>query len=201
MDRVNGTMYGKFSAGYKIIPEKVTIIPQYQQTPLEDEYRPTYENTLPGITDIATPMAKSTPVTQASQTAVLTNVPLHERDMVEPVSNEKARTTYVEHQIQDMSSVRLPLNIPSLEDESHAPTDLLSRIRAFCKEWKGKRKHEWESIKVALDKMEEGKGKHHKQEVEEERDATYCKLAQKVEKTRAMVRNSISRASTISAEE
>ena len=48
--------------------------------------------------------------------------------MVEPVSSERARTTYLERQIQDMSSVRLPLNIPSLEDESHAPTNLSNRI-------------------------------------------------------------------------
>ena len=88
-------MYGKFSVGYKIIPEKATVIPQFQ-TPVEDEYRPTYENTLPGITDIATPMAKSTPVTQASQMPVLTNVPLPEKDMVEPVSSERARTAYLE---------------------------------------------------------------------------------------------------------
>ena len=39
--------------GYKIIPEKAMVIPQFQQTLVEDEYRPTYENTLPGITDIA----------------------------------------------------------------------------------------------------------------------------------------------------
>ena len=100
-----------------------------------------------------------------------------------------------------MSSVRLPLNIPSLEDESHAPTDLSNRIWAFCKEWKEKRKHEWESIKVALDKMKESKGKYHKQQVEEERDAAYSQMVQNVERTRAMLRNSISRASTISAEE
>ena len=75
-------MYGKFSVGYKIIPGKATVIPQFQQTPVEDEYRPTYGNTLSGITDIATPMAKSTPVTQALQTPVLTNIPLPERDMV-----------------------------------------------------------------------------------------------------------------------
>ena len=68
----------------------------FQQTPVEDEYRPTYENTLPGITDIATPMAKSTPVTQALQTPVLTNIPLPERDMVEPISSERARTTFLE---------------------------------------------------------------------------------------------------------
>ena len=35
-----------------------------------------------------------------------------------------------------MSSVRLPLNIPLMEEESHAPTDLLGRIHAFFKEWK-----------------------------------------------------------------
>ena len=53
VDRVNGTMYVKFSVGYKIIPEKAMVIPQFQQTPLADEYRPTYKDTLPGSTDIA----------------------------------------------------------------------------------------------------------------------------------------------------
>ena len=96
VDRVNGTMYGKFSVGYKIISEKATVILQFQQALLGDEYRPTYENNLPGITDIATPMAKSTPVTQASQTPMLTNIPLHERDMVELVSSKRARTAYLE---------------------------------------------------------------------------------------------------------
>ena len=32
VDRVNGTMYGKFSVGYRMIPEKATVIPQYQHT-------------------------------------------------------------------------------------------------------------------------------------------------------------------------
>ena len=32
VDRVNGTMYGKFSVGYKTIPEKATVIPQFQQS-------------------------------------------------------------------------------------------------------------------------------------------------------------------------
>ena len=59
VDRVNGTMYGKFHVGYRSIPEKATVIPQYQHTPVEDEYGSAYENTLPGITDIATPIAKS----------------------------------------------------------------------------------------------------------------------------------------------
>ena len=96
VDRVNGTMYGKFSMGYRIISEKATVIHQFQQTPVEDEYRLAYENTLPGITNIATPVAKSTPVTQASQTPVIPNVPLPERDIVESVSSEKARTANLE---------------------------------------------------------------------------------------------------------
>ena len=29
VDRVNGTMYSKFSIGYRLIPEKATVIPQY----------------------------------------------------------------------------------------------------------------------------------------------------------------------------
>ena len=96
VDRVNGTMYGKFGVGYRMISEKATVVPQYQQTPVEDEHRPAYENTLPGITNIATPIAKSTPVTQASQPPVIPNIPLQERDIIEPVSSEKARTAYLE---------------------------------------------------------------------------------------------------------
>ena len=94
VDRVNGTMYGKFSVGYRSIPEKATVIPQYQHTPVEDEYGPTYKNTLPGITDIATPVAKSTPVTQASHIPVIQTMP--ERDIIEPMSSERARTPYLE---------------------------------------------------------------------------------------------------------
>ena len=94
VDRVNGTMCGKFSVGYRSIPAKATVIPQYQHIPVEDEYGPTYENTLPGITDIATPIAKSTPVTQSSHTSVILTV--SEKDIIEPMSSERARTAYIE---------------------------------------------------------------------------------------------------------
>ena len=40
VDRVNGTMYGKFSIGYRMIPERAMVIPQYQHTAVEDEYEP-----------------------------------------------------------------------------------------------------------------------------------------------------------------
>ena len=131
VDRVNGTMYGKFSIGYRMIPEKAMVIPQYQHTLVEDEYEPTYENTLPEITNIDTPIAKSTPVTQASHIPVTKTIP--DRDIVKPMSSERARATYLEGQIQDIGSVRLPLNIPVMEEESHASSDLTRRINIFVR--------------------------------------------------------------------
>ena len=98
-----------------------------------------------------------------------------------------------------MSSVRLPSDMPSLEDMSLGSKNLLKRIQNFCQEWKDKRKYEWESLKVALEKMKESKGKH--QQTQKERDAVYAQMLQNLERTGAVVRNSISRASTISAEE
>ena len=64
-----------------------------------------------------------------------------EKDILAPMSSERPRTTYLEQQMQDMSSVQLPLNIPLMEEESHASTDLTRRIHTFCKEQK-KRKQE-----------------------------------------------------------
>ena len=49
--------------------------------------------------------------------------------------------------------------------------------------------------------MKESKGKHPKQPNKKEREVVYSQIAQNMEKTRNVVRSSISRASTISAEE
>ena len=132
VERVNGTMYGKFSVGYRMIPDKATVIPQYQHTSVEDEYAPTYENTLPGITSLPTPIAKSIPVAQASHIPMTKTVT--ERDVVQPMSSEEARAAYLENQMKNMSGVQLPLNIPSMEEESHISTDLTRRFNTFCKE-------------------------------------------------------------------
>ena len=69
VDRVNGTMYGKFSVGYRVISERATMESQYRDASLEGEYvpmQPMYANTLPGTTHMVTPLAKSTPITQSS---------------------------------------------------------------------------------------------------------------------------------------
>ena len=69
VDRVNGTMYGKFSVGYRVINERATVEPQFRDASVESEYvpmQPMYANTSPGTTNMVTPLAKSTPITQSS---------------------------------------------------------------------------------------------------------------------------------------
>ena len=101
-----------------------------------------------------------------------------------------------------MGSVRLPSDIPSLEDEvSIGPESLSKRIQNYCREKKDKRKHEWETHRVALERMKENKEKQCHQGSQEERDALYAKMLQNLERTRAAMRSSISKASTVSDEE
>ena len=59
----------------------------------------------PGTGNIVTPLAKSTPMTQALQMPISQMVPSDRRDILEPLSNEQARTAYLARQIQGMSSV------------------------------------------------------------------------------------------------
>ena len=101
VDRVNGTMYGKFSIGYRLILEKATVIPQYQQVSEENKYTPVYENTFLGITSLPTPIAKSTPVTRASHMPIMEP----ERDIVQPIASEEARAAYLEERMKNIGSV------------------------------------------------------------------------------------------------
>ena len=161
VDRVNGTMYSKFDVGYRMSNEKATMKPQFKPTSLEDEYtvmQPTYVNTLPGTTSMVTPIAKSTPMTQASQMPTIPIVSPHVRDILEPSLNEQARAAYLERQMQGMSSVRVPSSMPSLEDGiSVVPESLSKRIQNYCWEKKDKRKHEWETHRLTLDGIKENK--------------------------------------------
>ena len=108
VDRVNGTMYSKFDVGYRMISEKAMVKPQFGPTSLEDEYtvmQPPYVNTLSGATGIDTLIAKSTPVTQASQIPPIPILSSCVIDILEPSSSEQARAAYLESQMQNMSSV------------------------------------------------------------------------------------------------
>ena len=157
VNRVNGTMYGKFSVGYRLIPEKATVIPQYQSATMESGHTPAYENMLPGLTTVPNPIAESTPVTQTSHIPVTrTGI---ESDIVQPISSEEARARYLEKQMKCMDSVRLPTNISSLEEEPFTSTDLTRRINAFCKQQKEKRRRERESHKLFLGTLVQKKSK------------------------------------------
>ena len=52
------------------------------------------------------------------------------------MSSEQASSTYLERQIQGMSSVRLPLNLPLLEDESCASTNWQIEFKPFVRNGK-----------------------------------------------------------------
>ena len=92
LDAVNGTMYGKFIVGYRVINERATVEPQFRDASLENEYvpmQPTYVNTLPGTNSVVTPLAKSTPITQSLQIPTTLAALPHVRDILEPASNEQ----------------------------------------------------------------------------------------------------------------
>ena len=82
----------------------------------------------------------------------------HVGHILEPASNEQARTAYLERQMKDMGSVRVPSDIPSLEDGVSLES-LPKRIQYICQEKRDKRKHEWESHRVSLEKMKGSKEK------------------------------------------
>ena len=88
--------------------------------------QPTYVNTLPGTTSIDTPIAKSAPVTQAPQIPSIPIVSSRVKDILEPSSCEQVRAAYLERQMQNMNSVRIPSSMPSLEDGTSIEPERLS---------------------------------------------------------------------------
>ena len=60
--------------------------------------------------------------------------------------------------MRQMDSVKLPCDMPSLKDGMvPRPERLQDRTQSFCGENKVKRKQEWESHRMALEKMKESK--------------------------------------------
>ena len=198
-------MYGKFSVGFRVISERAAIELQYKDASLDGVYVPMQTmpmRTLPGTTQMTTPLAKFTPITKTSQMPVISDTLPPMREILEPASNEQARSTYLERQMRQMDSIKLPSDMPSLEDGMvQRPESLQDRIQGFCPENKVKRKQEWESHRIALERMKESKEQQQHQQNQEERDAVYAQMLQNLKRTRAAVRTSINKASTISDEE
>ena len=162
MDQINGTMYGKFSVGFKVINERATTELQYRGTSFADVYGPVHSmpaSTLPGMTKRVTPLDKSTLITQSSQMPTIPGTLPPVRDILEPTSNEQARSNYLERQMREMGSInKLPSDMPLLEDGMvQRPESLQERIQSFCLENKVERKEEWEFHRMALERMKESK--------------------------------------------
>ena len=180
VDQVNRAMCGKFSVGFKVINERATTELQYKGTSLAGMYgsvQPMHMNTLPGVTEMVTPLAKSTPMTQSSQMPTIPGTLPSVRDILEPSSNEQARSNCLERQMRQMGSIaKLPSDMPSLKDGMvQRPESLQERVQNFCQENKVKRKQEWESHRIALERMKESKGAAMTcQQNQEERDAMSC---------------------------
>ena len=114
---------------------------------------------------MVTPLAKSTLMTQSLQMPAIPGTMPPVRDILEPTSNEQARSNYLEKQMRQMGSItKLPSDMPSLEDEIvQRPESLQERVQNFCWENKVKRKQEWESHRIALERMKEIKEQQHQQ--------------------------------------
>ena len=173
VDRVNGTMYSKFSIGYRMILEKATVIPQYQQVSEENKNTPVYENTLLGITSLPTPIAKLTPVTCASHIPTMES----ERDIVQPIASEEDRAAYLEERMKNIGSMQLPSNIASKVEDTGLSIDLVRGIDMFCNEQKEKRRQERESHKQTLDTLMERKKQ---QPITENKEVVYSQIAHKM---------------------
>ena len=144
--------------------------------------QPPYVNTLPGMTSIDTPIAKSTPVTQASQIPSIPIVSSHMKDILEPSSSEQARAAYLDRQMHNMSSVQIPARMPSLEDGTPIESESLTkRIHDYCEERRDNRKQEWEMQKMTLNSIREKKEKHYQQQSKKERDAVYARMLHNLE--------------------
>ena len=139
VDIVNGTMYGRFSRGFRIISERATVEPQYRGASLASIYgpaQPMHGSTLPGMTKMVTPLAESTPMTQSSHMPMIPDRIPPVGDILEPTSNEQARADYLEKQMRQKSSISgLPSDIPPLEDMPTQRQDKWSKEAIFEEEY------------------------------------------------------------------
>ena len=157
---------------------------------------PSYMNIVPRTTSMGIPIAESTPVPQMGPILYRPTPTPRVRDILEPVASEQAHTRYLEEQMRHMESVCLA---PS---ESRSPEEgsLSREIREYCSKMNEHHQYERETHKVMLDSMKEHKARQ-RQQGKREQDEVYKQMTRNVERVKAIARESLSRASTISVEE
>ena len=178
--------------------EKAYALDQKKQSVLGHSLSsyPSYVNTMPRTTSMGIPIAKSTPVLQIGPMLYRPTPTPWVRDILEPVASEQARARYLEEQMRHMESVRLaPSESRSLEEGS-----LSREIQEYCPKMNEHCQYERETHNVMLESMKEHKARQ-RQQGKKERDEVYKQMTSNVEKVKAIARESLSRASTISVEE
>ena len=198
-------MYRTFEGGYRLIGERAMLQPPYNfPTSLGSECiasQPLYMNTLPGTTSMGTPMAESTPVPRVGPTLFRPIPTPRVHDILEPSANEQARADYLEKQIRHMSSVQLLSSIPTSGDDVPLEEDsLCRRIQDYCSRLEDHQRCEKDTHHVILNSIKEHKIRQ-RQQGKKDRDQIYKAMSKNLEKVREVARGTLSRASTISAEE
>ena len=119
---------------------------------------------------------------------------------MEPSANEQARAEYIDRQMRHMKSVHLPSSIPASDDIPLEEDDLSKRICDYCSRIEDHRRCEKDTHYVTLNSIKEYKARQ-RQQGRKDRDEVYQKMSQNLERVREVARHTLSRASTISAEE
>ena len=173
--------------------------------------QPMHMSTLSGTTQMVTPLAESTPVTQSLQIPMIHDRMPPVRDILQPISNKQAWADYLERQLKHMGSIsRLPSDVPPPVETTHRPEkqcreatseerysrnegqiqtgvithdSLQKRVQDYCWENRVRRKQEWESHRMALDRMKEYKEQQRQQQSQEEQDVVYAQMLQEFKQT------------------
>ena len=158
--------------------------------------QPSYMNIGPQTTTVGVPIAVSTPVPQLGPTFYRPTPTHRVWDILEPSSSEQARAKYLERQMRHITGIQLP---PS--DSQSFEDDSLSReIQEYCSRVHEHHQYEKETHQVTLESMKEHKARQ-RQQGRRECDEVYRQMSRNLENVREIVRNTFSRASTISVEE
>ena len=158
--------------------------------------QPLYMNTMPRTTRSGIPIAESTPIPQLGPVLHRPTLTPRVCDILEPVASEQARARYLEGQMKHMKSVQPS----SSNDRSLVSANLAREIQEFCSLTEECHPYEKETLEAMLKSMLDNKIKQ-RQLQQRERDEIYKQMTSNLEKVRAIARESISRASTISVEE
>ena len=157
---------------------------------------PSYMNTVPRTTSMGIPIAESTPIPQVGPVLHRPTPTSQVHDILEPIASEQARARYLEEWMRHIKGIHwTPSEGRSIEEDS-----LAREIQEYCSTEQEHHQYEKETHYAMLDSMKDYKIKQRQLE-KRKRDEIYKQMTGNLEKVRAIARESLSRASTISVEE